>query len=301
MKPMLAYKIQPKVELGIIKFPLIASPKLDGVRALATKSDGFLTRRLKPHPNRFLQKAIWSPRIIGLDGEFILGDPTDDPYRRTYSATSTEEGEPQLTLWVFDNFLVGGPFTERFKEVQRVLKGRTGTTLEVVEHKVIKNLEELLDYEMKALKQGYEGIMTRKPAGGYKHGRSTRNEQLLMALKRREDSEARVVSMHPRMKNNNEAKINELGATSRSSHKANKVAQDTMGFMIVEDLKTSVRFELGAGKLTAAEAKAAWDEYNKDPAAFCAKHLAKYDFFPIGVKEKPRQPVLRGWRSPDDL
>lgn len=300
MKPMLAYKVNPLTELEKIKFPVMASAKLDGIRALVSKSQGFLSRKLKPHPNKFVQRTMWSQRLIGLDGEFILGDPTDDPYRRTDSAISTIEGEPELTLWVFDDFLIGGGFGDRFKHVQQVLKGRTGGQLEVVEHKLIKNLDDLLDYEMKLLKQGYEGLMYRKPDGSYKHGRSTMNEGLLVALKRRLDAEARIISMHPRMKNNNEAKVNELGGTSRSSHKANKVAQDTLGFMIVEDLKTKVQFELGTGKLTAPEAKAAWEQYKADPAGFCATHLAKYRYFPIGVKEKPRQPVLQGWRHPND-
>src|SRR6185437_11420902 len=98
-KPMLA------VDCGGIEtltFPLIASPKLDGVRAIIS-ADGVLSRTLKPIPNRRVQELLRG-LPVGLDGELLAGDPTaPDVYRKTVSMVMSEDAEiTGLTYQVFD-------------------------------------------------------------------------------------------------------------------------------------------------------------------------------------------------------
>jgi DNA ligase 1 len=305
MKPNLAYKITPErmeQELAKLIFPRIGSPKLDGIRCLV-HSTGLLSRKLKLLPNEYTQATMPQGRLLNMDGELILGDPTDDPYHRTHSAVMTREGEPGLTLWVFDDYLMGGAYKDRYSDILKRLRGRTGQKVEVVEAVWLKNVAELLDYEMKCLKMGYEGIMTRNPDGRYKYGRSGigPKEQGLVAHKRWKDGTARIVGMLPRMKNNNVAKTDETGAKKRSSHKANKVAQDTLGAMQVVDLDTKVEFELGTGCMTHEEAARVWQAYHDDPVGFAEENLAEYKYFPKGMLIAPRQPVWKGWRSPLDV
>jgi DNA ligase-1 len=61
MRPMLACK-----DATGLKFPLLASAKIDGVRALV-KDGKVLSRSLKPIPNRHVQEMFGS--LEGADGE----------------------------------------------------------------------------------------------------------------------------------------------------------------------------------------------------------------------------------------
>ena len=71
-RPMLAGTI---TKLSQVKYPVLGSCKLDGVRAVV-REGMLLSRSLKPIPNKFLQKQF--SMLEGFDGELILGDPDDD-------------------------------------------------------------------------------------------------------------------------------------------------------------------------------------------------------------------------------
>ena len=73
MKPMLACDYDP----AKLKYPCIASPKLDGVRGLVS-GGSVLSRSLKQIPNKFVQEMLGGyPPLDGFDGELIVGSPTD--------------------------------------------------------------------------------------------------------------------------------------------------------------------------------------------------------------------------------
>ena len=74
--------------------------------------------------------------------------------------------------------------------------------------------------------KGGEGLILRNPDGMYKYGRSTPKEQLSIKLKFFEQDEFEVVGFEERYTNTNEATTNELGYTSRSSHKSNLLPTD---------------------------------------------------------------------------
>ena len=101
-KPMLAAVCR---DITKLKYPLMASPKLDGVRAIVI--DGrLMSRSLLPIPNRYVQD-LSSSLPSGADGELILGKANDDPYRRTVSAVMSDDSSSGLTVnfHVFDNYL----------------------------------------------------------------------------------------------------------------------------------------------------------------------------------------------------
>lgn len=56
-----------------IRFPVFASPKLDGVRAWWPEG-ALLSRKMKPFPNKGLESLASDPAFSGLDGEFIVGE-----------------------------------------------------------------------------------------------------------------------------------------------------------------------------------------------------------------------------------
>ena len=76
MKPMLAAKTDGKG----LSYPLLASPKLDEVRALIINGV-VMSRSFKPIPNAHVQELFGRPEYNGLDGELIVGSPTDQATR----------------------------------------------------------------------------------------------------------------------------------------------------------------------------------------------------------------------------
>lgn len=290
-KPMLAAQA-----VEHFKFPLLASPKLDGVRA--TVIDGHLrSRSLKPFANRHVQQAFSQGRFDGLDGEFILGDPTaEGVYRETNAALSRIAGNPTVTFWVFDDWSHSGGFQGRFKKAEaRVsnLHGQIAVELLTVPHVEVADQDSLDQLEHMWTSLGYEGVMLRSLDGPYKFGRSTAKEGHLLKLKRYEDAEAIVLGVEEEMHNGNEATTNELGRTKRSSHQANKVGKGTMGALRVVGLNgdfKGVEFHIGTG--FTAEDRSRLDWVGK---------VVKFKYFPVGVKDKPRHPVYLGERMQEDI
>lgn len=282
MKPMLACE----ADLSKLKFPVLASPKLDGVRAIIR--DGVvLSRSLKPIPNRHVQMMFGRPELEGLDGELILGDPTHpEAYRRTVSAVMSIEGDPDVDFHVFDRWDRDYPYNE--------VTLSYGLTIPVFS-KPIHNMEELEEYEVALLDKGYEGVILRDPQSPYKFGRSTTKEGYLLKLKRFADSEAETIGFEELMHNHNEATINETGHHERSTKQDGLLPADTLGALIVRDIHSGVEFKIGTG-FTAAERQKLWNL-----RATLRGALVKYLYFPTGSKEKPRFPIFQGFRHRIDL
>lgn len=288
MKPMLAAKTDGKG----LNYPLLASPKLDGVRALLI--DGVvMSRSFKPIPNARVQKLFGRPEYNGLDGELIVGTPTDkDVYRNTTSGVMSQAGEPEVSYYVFDKFDHPGGFHARLRASREVI-GRLNPVIPIVpvEHRFVACEQTLAALEEQYLAAGYEGVMLRHQNGPYKHGRSTEREGWLLKLKRFDDSEAVIISAYELMHNANEATQNELGYTERSSHKAGMVGKGILGGLSVRDAYSGVEFDIGTG-FDQATREALWKQRDQ-----LSEQVIKYKFFASGVKDKPRFPVFLGFRS----
>ena len=289
-KPMLADTV---TDLSKLKFPLLVSPKLDGVRAIVI--DGVLmSRSLKPIPNRYVQK-LFSRLPDGTDGELILGSPTEDPYRGTVSAVMSEDGEPDVYFYVFDNYKFAGGFQDRFYALKQIARNIDYYHTVVVRHNLASCPEELNTQEESFVSQGYEGAMVRSIDGPYKYGRATEKQGYLLKIKRFIDSEAEVLSVYELEHNDNEAVKNALGRTERSSKKEGMVGAGTLGGFNVRDIKSGVEFSIGSG-FTADERSDYWNRRKK-----LAGLVVKYKYFPTGSKDKPRFPIFLGLRDKSDL
>jgi DNA ligase 1 len=287
MKPMLAALCEDIMKLS---YPVIASPKLDGIRALVLNGQ-LVSRTLKPIPNRYVQK-LFAGLPEGTDGELIMGAANDDPYRRTVSAVMSEDGEPDVWYHVFDNYKSSGPFDCRLLDVRKL----TGCkNVLVVLQLMIWNVEQLTEFEEGMVESGYEGAMIRNPGGPYKFGRSTAKEGYLLKLKRYQDSDAKILGTYELMHNGNEATTNALGRTERSSHQENKTGLDSLGGFELRDIHSGVEFRCGTG-LTQNDRETLWDTREE-----LIGKIIKYKYFPTGSKDKPRHPVFLGFRSKLDL
>lgn len=283
-KPTLAVN----ADFSKIVYPVYASPKLDGIRCSIVGGKA-LSRTLKPIPNKHVYDTLSQALFEGLDGELIVGDPTNKTvYTDTVSAVMRHAGKPSFEFYVFDLHDVPSSFVHRYKQLQRAASGMVDTNIVLHRQELIHDEARLLAYETKCIEQGYEGIILRSPTAPYKYGRSTVNEGYLLKVKRFEDSEAEIIGIEEEMHNGNTAETNELGRTKRSSAKAGKVGKGTMGALIVRGLEgrfKGVEFNIGTG-FTAAQRAETWG----------VGSVHKYKFFNIGAVDKPRHPVYLGPR-----
>ena len=286
MKPMLSATCE---DPRLLTFPVLASPKLDGIRAIVYGGQ-LVSRNLKPIRNILTHKRFSNAAYEGLDGELILGNHDATVFRRTTSAVSAFEGTPDVTFWVFDVQGLSAGYSERYRYLtdSRRLPG-----VRVVPHTHICNPDKLLEFEEECLADGYEGVMIRSLNGLYKQGRATVREGSLLKLKRFSDAEAEVIGFEERMHNGNEATTDALGRTERSSHQANMTGRGDLGALIVRGINgpyKGAEFRIGTG-FDDIDRNIIWTARDR-----MLGHICKYKFFPMGSKLLPRFPVFLGWR-----
>lgn len=294
-KPMLAEH----ADISKIKFPMLASPKLDGIRAVVLNGK-LLSRSLKPIPNKYTRKLFETSNWYeGLDGELIVGSPTDPKcFNKTTSGVMSEDGEPDVNYYVFDQIpeyswiKEDSPFKNRYSDLQNSMPL---DHVVLVPQKMIWNLPELEEFEQECLSAGYEGVIIKDPNSPYKYGRSTLREGYMLKIKRYQDAEATILSVEELLSNTNEATRDELGKVKRSNAKAGMVPQNTLGALIVKDIKTGTEFSIGTG-FDETLRRELWD--NKD--SIIGK-VVKYKFFAYGAVDKPRHPVFLGFRDKRDM
>jgi DNA ligase-1 len=289
-EPMLADKVRWN-DMHNLPWPMLASPKMDGIRAV-NDEQRLLSRKLKLIPNKHTQTLFSDKRLLGMDGELVVGPPNSSTvYNTTLSGVMSRAGEPSVAFYIFDNFHIDLPFEKRIEEVKHMvddLKAR-GYPVKFVKHHWLNSTANLLDFEDKCLTFGYEGVMLRRRDGPYKQGRATYNEGCwLLKMKRVEDAEAVIIGVKEKMHNDNPAEVNELGRTKRSSHKANKRAADTFGGLVLQ-LPNGTVFNAPMGK--------GWDDNAKHALWERREQLigktVVFESLPIGVKDRPRHPKAK--------
>ena len=288
-RPMLAKEYDP----AKLVFPCYASPKLDGIRA-SVLGGKLLSRSLKSIPNRHVSAILSDKRFEGFDGELIVGDVTaPNVFSNTTSHVMSHDKVFDFTYYVFDLHDHDEGFDLRLDKLSK--RACHSANIVLLEQNILYNLDDLDIYESLQIAEGYEGVILRKMDGLYKYGRSTVNEGLLLKVKRFTDGEAVVIGFEEQMFNGNEAKVNELGRTKRSSHQAGKTGKGTLGALIVRDVKSGVEFNVGTGMDDAIRAHI-WAHQELHLGL-----LIKYKSFEVGVKDKPRHPVFLGFRHLEDV
>lgn len=311
IKPMLATDFDEKK----LKFPLIAQPKIDGVRGL--NLEGSLTgRSLKPHANIYTTAMFSQTHYKGLDGELAFGDQTDPNLCfNTTSAVNSIKGTPDVDWHVFDLITpatIDRVYARRYEHLQRCVDNLhetvLGRNIYIVPSVLCENLDDLLFQEGMWLDQGYEGVIIRNPDGLYKQGRSTVREGGLLRIKRFMQEDATVLAVVEGNANGNEAKTNELGRTERSTHQANMKPNGLVGTLLcrlhkdVFDAHTGVNLlekgqeiTVSAGSMTHKDRA----HYLLNPDEIVLKTI-QFKFFPKGIKDKPRFPTFVSIRARSD-
>lgn len=299
---MLIYRETP--DTSKLPYPLYISPKLDGIRCAG--HDGLAkSRTLKPLPNKHLQELFSYVDIEGLDGEIIVGNPTDpDVYRNTDSFCMSHHKKLSFSYYVFDDYTNHTQGYRRRLLVDAddkvaIARQKAPDGLNITRIKTVKvnNEAQLLAEEAKFLAEGYEGAIARNPDGIYKFNRTTLKEANVFKLKRFVDGEAYIIGFEEELENTNEQKRNELGNLKRSTEQAGMVGKGRLGAFICKDIETGIEFNIGSGRgLTHDLRESLWDI-----RASLLGRILKYKHFPIGIKEKPRHPIWHGFRDPIDM
>lgn len=285
-QPMLAGKLD---DISQVRFPALASPKLDGIRCVTFMGE-VLSRKLKLIPNRFIRSELAS--CPPLDGELMLfnSDRTPRNFNDVQGAVMGEFGQPDFEYWVFDHLLdPDSPYEARFRELEDQV-GRGYSRVKIVPHTLVNTHEGAMTLEAKFVDEGFEGIMFRSLSGPYKYGRSTVREGWLTKLKRFETSEGIVVGFVEQEENQNELGRDERGYAKRSSSAGGKVGKDTLGAFVIK--LEQGEFNLGTGQgLTDEMRKEIWSNRDK----FLGRTVS-FKHQKSGSLDLPRFPIFLGFR-----
>jgi len=289
-------------DLTLLRYPVLATPKLDGIRALKVNGE-IKTASFKSLPNLYTRRILEQILPEGADGELFVDGATE--MGQQTSAFMRVEGEPAFHFYMFD--LVLGPLSQPY--CSRMFDMLAVTTELFERDPVAKkhitpwppinigNAEALSAFLDNCLAKGFEGVMIRTPDSPYKCGRGTVSQQWLLKIKPFEDGEGRIVGFDEQQANNNEAEKDAFGRTKRSSHKDGKVGKGTLGAFVVQRLADNLEFRVGTGKgLTNVLRQQIWDNQK----AWLGK-VIKYKHQALGAKDAPRIAIYLGVRDERDM
>lgn len=306
---------------------MYVQPKIDGFRYMF--DDGVArSRSWKVWKHRGVQAfaAAHADLVHGWDGEGTPGHEHDpEGFRVAMSELRAETGSDTFTLWLFDNFDPSwATYTyegRRWSTISDLLGESESTALDDhlntwdtperlfqgpgynVKVKLcptfqVRTLEEIDALYARFLEMGLEGAILRRKGRGYKYNRATTLEGALTKIKPEDTFEARITGVYARERNDNEAKTSALGYTTRSAHKANKVAVECVGGFECELLSNpAVTFNVGVLRLSQDEKERLWTIRDQIPGRVikCLEHGYK------GGYDKPRTPVMVSWADEDEL
>ncbi len=274
------------VNLAKINYPVMGFPKIDGVRIINLTGQA-TARSLMPHANKFTTERFSDPIYFGIDGEGAMGEERSQALcRNTTSALNTVEGEPDIVWHAFDYLhpnTIGLTYLNRYKALEKFIKLEKPHGVRIIPYVLIKNEAQLLAFYKKCLADGYEGAVFRDPMGLHKDGRCTENEGTYVRMKPSSDKEAIVLEIVEGQKNNNEAKVNALGRTERSSHKENLVPNGMVGRLVCKDVESGQIINIMPGKMKHKERL----HYFQHPEELVGQYI-KYRSTDTGVKDAPR-------------
>lgn len=299
-----------KVNLDEVKYPLLASTKLDGIRVIFYKGQ-ILTRSLKQLPNKQLREKFELIREFTertntiLDGEIYSHELT---FQEIISYCMTEDFEDKksvkkfgkvktipesLKFYCFDS-IEDGNFNQCFE-------ARANRVCEVafmfpeliigVGQDFVYSKEEVEKYFNEMLALGYEGLILRHPNGWYKFGRGTLKEGLIYKLKPFEDFDGKILDVVQSTEVNEDAekKTNELGRSVTSKKVGERhLIEKASAFVVMYEGK-----EL---KVTLAMTDTEKEEVWKNKESYIGRWIT-YKGMLVGAKDLPRHPVMLRFRE----
>lgn len=251
-------------DIKALKYPLYASPKIDGIRCYIDENGVPKSRTSKPIPNAHVNSILSKLSVAGLDGELWL----PGRFNKVQSAIMSTGGAPEFKYLVFDYWKSLEGFSKRLEKLESLDVYNNGV-IELVTQVLVESPEQLEDWFETWLEEGYEGAMVRAVNGPYKYGRSTLNQGYLLKLKIFNDDEGIITG------------FNELVHLDGT-------LGDTLGALEVQYRGST--FYLGTG-FNDSTRQSMWQQR---PALLGKRVTFKYqELSPLGI---PRFPVFKGVR-----
>lgn len=185
--------------LATLRYPVIATPKLDGIRC-AVENGKLRTFNKKPVPNKFINDTLkpFMYLLEGLDGELMIRGAD---FNGVQSGVMAQHGNPDFYFVVFDAHDCNFPYKDRIEYVAEIIDNfkklgyKELERIELIKYELCTNSIELQAAWDSHVAAGYEGTIAAEPRGYYKNGRSGLKEQLLVKLKHWHDDEAVIVEV----------------------------------------------------------------------------------------------------------
>jgi len=276
------------------------SEKLDGVRVIFFNGIAY-SRSLKLIPNKIIQDIAMQYKDVlhGCDGEIIAGDKhAKDVLQRSVSFAMKETKHDAFHVYLFDRINPLNQTEEWFDRFNKLKSLELPLSFSVLDHFPVSDKEasniDLNSFEKEVLSSGGEGCILRDKSGIYKFGRSGKVKPGIQKLKKFDDSEFEVVGYEQLESNQNEAKTNELGRTSRSTSKEGKVLVAALGSLTLK-LQDGRTFNTGSG-FTEKQREELW--VNRQSLV---GKLAKVKYFGYSPDGIPLLPIFLDFRSELDL
>jgi len=157
-----------KMNLSKIRYPVWASPKLDGMRGQYVNGDRIVTRTGKPvvgvdHILKELRKFDMPP----LDGELMIPGLH---FQQSLGQLRSNNPSPKAVFYVFDHIDLSLRFEDRL-DVISSLKGKSDT-VKVVRHVLVKSEDELIALYRRCIDHGLEGLVVKTTGHKYQQTRS---------------------------------------------------------------------------------------------------------------------------------
>lgn len=203
LKPMLC-KVLDKSDKKLTDKTYYASYKLDGVRCALFIKDGIIKTASRGGQNydipatfirndEFVIKFFKENPEIILDGEIYRHGWPLNKISGLCRKETLENLHNQLEFRCYDIVDESKTFTERFKLLNLIKEScPKESKLKIVDHFIVKGLDQIMSLHDKAVSEGYEGLVIRDPDKTYKcGGRDTR----MMKIKEMQDSEFEIIGI----------------------------------------------------------------------------------------------------------
>jgi hypothetical protein len=274
-----------------LRYPVMATVKKDGVRALRLEDIYLASRTLKWIPNTALcARAIALP--VGYDMELWSPKLT---YNEIQSIVMTENADSEeIEFHVLDDFTKGGPYKTRIQSLNNDYVLKSNYTFEYPI--VCWSAEGLFEFEKQCINYHSEGICFRIPDSPYNTGmadnRSTLFQQYLVKHCRWIYSDCQIIGFKEQMFNGNKVRRNALGKMDRSKSIQGMIPKDTLGAFSVKN-EHGIEFDVGNGMgLDELTRQYIWLHQDKYLGKWIVVKSKAH-----GVKNKPRSPIFWGFKK----
>jgi len=185
--PMLAHKYEDKKHT--FNFPVYCQPKFDGIRAMSNGKEMW-SRTGKPLIKACVEPLMFDTESLVIDGELIL--PQEYTFQDSISAIKKfSEHSTKLIHRVYDLAIPNTPFKKRLELLEELVK-KSPNNVMLAETVIINNEEELAQYHLEKISEGWEGVMIRTMDGFYEIAKRSSS---LLKCKSFDDDEFEVVGV----------------------------------------------------------------------------------------------------------